>query len=426
VSNAEEPLPPEPGEETSKPKKARKKGPPKWAAAIGIASEEQPEELVLAQLDIGETGPKKTALNVHRVLSLDSRWRGKLRYNAFTSQHMCGDLPMSDEGTTEIALWLAKVYRLDVSSTMVAEQVRYEATKHSFHPVREYLEGLVWDNRPRIGKLLPTYFGAESNDLVDILGQYWMISAIVRIMVPGEKVDTTLILVGDQGARKSSAIKTLAKRAEWFSDTPLDLSSKDLFESIQGVWLYELGELDAFKGRDWARIKSMLSSPVDKWRRPYGRNTVQVPRQVVFAGTTNQDEFLGDPTGARRFWPVRIGKILLEQLREDVDQLWAEALALWRREPRWWLDVELGKQLVAASAEFQISDPWEPSIMQWVSGRISGFTIADILESVIKKERRDWSNADQQRIAGILKRAGYAKTRTRTGTDRVVKWEKRP
>lgn len=378
--------------------------------------------------------PKPTLLNVVAVLEHDPRWAGKVRRNSFSMVTEFAGTPAA-EGTEaetdaldgEVALWLAEHYRLAAPTSRVAEALHIVATRHAHHPVREYLAGLKWDGEKRLGTWLSVYLGCEDCELTRRLGEAFLVSAVARVMRPGCKVDTTLILVGRQGAKKSTALRVLA--GAWFADTPLNLDSKDLFEQIQGIWLYELAELDAFRGREWSKIKATLSSPRDTWRRPYGRHAVQVDRQNIFIGTTNEDNFLGDPTGSRRFWPVRVGTIDLKALMRDRDQLWAEAVASYNGGIRWWLDQKSEDELATSSEEFRIVDVWEDAVEAYLRGRVR-VTLDDILGQAIKKEMGAWSQQDRSRVVGILKRLGWSQHRPRAKAGETVSkgrvWEPPP
>lgn len=396
--------------------------------------------------------PKRTPSNVHYVLSQDSRWLGRVRTNDFDGGLYLDGAPVEDRHLTEIVHWLERVYSLQTNEDRVARTLLVVGDEHRYHPVREWLSSLEWDGAPRVERLLDFYLGATpgpgvgapdadapSMGLLAALGRYWMVSCVARIMDPGCKVDTTLILVGKQGARKSTACRILANAGRpvrgaggartgdgWFSDTLIDLHTKDLYESLQGVWIYELAELDAFNRADWSRIKAILSSPDDRWRRPYGRSVQSRARQCVFIGTTNQDQFLGDPTGSRRFWPVRVGEVQIERLQEDVGQLWAEAVALYRSGAPWWLRPEEDTELARVSAEYAITHPWASLVSGWLLQQGDrDVSTAEVLIEVVKKEPGHWTRNDEGEVGGILRRLGYSRVRRRTGGARVWVWSRR-
>ena len=159
---------------------------------------------------------------------------------------------------------------------------------------------------PRLEEWVITYLGAEDTPLNRAVGSRWMISGVARILQPGAKVDHMLILEGPQGAKKSSALKTLAG-AEWFTDELAEIGSKDAAQQMRGIWVIEIAELDAISRAEVSRIKAFLSRTTDRYRPPYERYVVEMPRQCVFAGSVNPDTYLRDETGNRRFWPVRCG-----------------------------------------------------------------------------------------------------------------------
>lgn len=399
-----------------------------------------PVDEVVEHLDLNGHGrPKPTMLNIVEVLERDPRWAGRVRRNDFSQVVEFARTPVadgtvrsSDELEGEVGLWLGRQYRVEVPTSKVAEALRIVAARHAHHPVRDYLRDLEWDGTKRADRWLVRYLRCEDVELVHSIGRSFLVSCVARVMRPGCKVDTTLILVGRQGAFKSTALRVLAVNPDWFADTPLDLGSKDLFEQIQGRWLYELAELDAFRGREWSRIKAMLSSPRDTWRRPYGRNSVQVDRQVAFCGTTNEDAFLGDPTGSRRFWPVRTGdQADLAALRRDRDQLWAEAFAEYQRGTRWWLSRDADSDLAGASEAFRVVDPWEEPIAQWLEERSKTVgeqgvklhvTTGDVLRNALSIQKEKWSPREQSRVCQVMKHLGWAQDRPRGGDARGRVW----
>jgi len=166
-----------------------------------------------------------------------------------------------------------------------------------------------------------------------------MMSAVARIYIPGCKADCALILEGPQGIRKSSALMAIAK--PWFADRLSDLSSKDAAMETRGVWIIEIAELDTMGRAEVSTIKAFMSRTQDRFRPPYGKRLVDLPRQCVFAGSVNPEGgYLKDPTGGRRFWTVVCGNIDISALEQDRDQLWAEARNRFRRNEPWWLETQ--------------------------------------------------------------------------------------
>jgi predicted P-loop ATPase len=260
-----------------------------------------------------------------------------------------------------------------------------------------------------------------------------------------------LILEGPQGARKSTALKVLAGEA-WFTDELAEIGSKDAAQQMRGVWIVEIAELDAIGRAEVSRIKAFLSRTADRYRPPYGRYVVDVPRQCVFAGSVNPDTYLRDETGNRRFWPLRCGTIDLDALRRDRDQLWAEAVMRYREGAIWWLDDPV---LIAAADEIQATrlqaDAWDDLIEHWlafarqrVNRGYGGFddwqdeeveratpltdvSVGEILEQAIGVERGRWTKGDQMRVGAYLKAAKWERYRATSNGARggVREWRYR-
>ena len=212
----------------------------------------------------------------------------------------------------------------------------------SWHPIRDYLNALVWDGVERLDTMLIRWFGAEDTPFVRAAARKWACAAVARVFRPGIQMDNMLVLVGGQGIGKSRFPKIMAKDPSWFSDSvPSMDGNKASFETLRGKWIIEVAELAAAKRSDVEAIKNFVTKPVDSYRPAYGEVLEDYPRQCVFWGTTNDVEFLRDRTGDRRFWPVDvpgINKGRMEGLEDEVDQLWAEAVVRWRAGESLWMD----------------------------------------------------------------------------------------
>ncbi|MGB9331501.1 MAG: virulence-associated E family protein [Steroidobacteraceae bacterium] len=243
--------------------------------------------------------------------------------------------PWTDADDTALKAWLQD-QGVQVRQS-VADCIALVAKDASYHPVREYLGGLEWDGEPRLQTWLAEYLNAQADPVyLAAVGCKFLISAIARIMNPGCQVDYVLVLEGPQGIGKSRTARTLAVRPAWFTDDMPDIHRKDAALQVCGRWICELAELAALRrGAEVEGMKAFLSRPVDVFRPPYGRRAVTVPRQNVFVGTTNEAHYLRDPTGNRRFWPVRCERIDLKALERDRDQLWAEAVQAFRKSEAW-------------------------------------------------------------------------------------------
>jgi predicted P-loop ATPase len=312
-----------------------------------------------------------------------------------------------------------------VNKGTTSEAVAAVARERSFHPVREYLSRLTWDGTPRIDTWLRDYVGVEDSTYSRAVGSRWLISAVARVMEPGCQADHCLILQGPQGRRKSSALRVLA--GEWFTDQVGDLAQKDSAQAIHGVWIVEFGELEQVLGMrsEMAVVKAFITRRVDRFRPPYERRPADFPRQCIFAGSVNLNEFLRDETGARRFWPVTCGPIDVAGLERERDQIWAEARARYEAKAVWWLDdAELVQHAEDEQDARYEEDPWDGLIWGWieverklwVDGRnpASEFevTAEDLLLKALKKPEAAWQHADKMRIGRILRRHGLVRRQT--------------
>ncbi len=329
------------------------------------------------RLDLAGT-PERNEANVITALSCDEAFAGTLVFDEFRQEIMVArklpwddqliplPRPWADADDVRCAEWLQR-REINVPPVVVSRSVTAVARDIRIHPVRDYLNGLVWDGVPRLDSWTLTYLGADDTPLNRAFGALWAISAIARIMQPGAKADHMLILEGPQGARKSTALKVLAG-ADWFTDELAEIGSKDAAQQMRGVWIIEIAELDAIGRAEVSRIKAFLSRTVDRYRPPYGRYVIDVPRQCVFAGSVNPDTYLRDETGNRRFWPVRCGTIDLDALRRDRDQLWAEAVVRYREGAIWWLQDPALIAMAEEAQEMRLqSDAWDGLIEHWLA-----------------------------------------------------------
>ena len=279
--------------------------------------------------------------NVLIVLKNDPFLAEKFAFNAFSNRvEVTGKLPWNDQvnrfwtdsDDSGVRHYVESTYGI-TGANKIADAVTLAHLGSKYHPVREYLDSLEWDGVARIDTLLTDYLGAEDSDYTRFVMRKWLCGAVARVYQPGIKFDYMLVLTGPQGIYKSTFFRFLGKG--WFSDSLQDVEGNQAVEKLMGSWIIEFGELQAFNRSETNALKRFITSQEDRTRLAYDRRVSHLPRQCVFAGTTNRKEFLKDDTGNRRYWPVEVKwegrtKDVIRDLRKEVDQIWAEAVFMWK------------------------------------------------------------------------------------------------
>lgn len=273
-----------------------------------------------------------------------------------TLQSFQGEL--SDDGCAVLRNEILQRFGFDPGKDHTREAANLHCLDNAHHPVRDYLAGLTWDRRPRVERWLIDYLGADDTPLNQAFGRLCLVAAVRRVRQPGCKFDTILVLEGPQGSGKSTAISILAGSDNFSDQEILNLDPKAQMEAVEGVWIYELAELAGLRRADTTRVKAFASRTIDRGRPAYGRFTEKRPRQFILIGTTNDEQYLLDATGNRRFWPVKTGEIGLEALRRDRDQLWAEAAFIEAGGASLTLDESLWEAAREQQAARMEEDPW--------------------------------------------------------------------
>jgi predicted P-loop ATPase len=368
--------------------------------------------------------PRAVLANVLIALREAPEWKGILAFDEFALRPMLrGRAPWMDTAPSEPVEWTSEhdtactewMQRngLFVGVDVVATAVEKVAREHGYHPIRDYLNGLKWDGKPRIDTWLTDHFGVKDTPYSRAIGAKWLISAVARVFKPGCKADHVLVLEGDQGVGKSSALAALA--TPWFVDQVDNFEDKDAILQIHKGWIIELAELDALNRSELSRIKNFLSRSSDNYRPPYGKRCVDEPRQCVFAGTVNHSGYLKDETGNRRFWPVRCEtpRVDVGRLAAERDQLWSEAVVRFRQGEMWHLDeATLVAQAVDEQAQRVDEDPWSNAVLSYCEG-LSEVSVGEILEHALEKPIPTWSQSDKNRVARVLIADGWQRVRVR-------------
>ncbi|SNT28757.1 Predicted P-loop ATPase and inactivated derivatives [Noviherbaspirillum humi] len=376
--------------------------------------------------------------NVYIVLMNDDQLKGLIALNEFSQLQVKRRVPpwggevgeWTEADDFKLGHYLVDHYNILIKSDGAIEKaVAQAARENQFNPVVEYLRSLEWDGEPRLHLWLTEAMGAEPTRYNALIGTLFLMSMVARAFHPGCQMDYMPVFEGGQGAGKSSALRVLG--GDWYSETPFKIGDKDAYLAIQGVWLYEIAELDSFNKADSTSIKAFITNKTDRFRAPYGRRMLNVLRRTCFAATTNQDEYLKDSTGNRRSWPVRCGMIQLERLAEMRDQLFAEAVNLIDQGHKWHPTREEQRELIEPEQEArELADPWEPRIQRYVDGQplylggtppaggaINEVTSEELLTKALEIEIGKISGAktETMRIASVMKRLGWEKKRQPSG-----------
>lgn len=360
--------------------------------------------------------------------NVDSILPGLAR-NQMTHRYEWRDGPLTDSAISLAQIALERLGLQTVGESLVSRAAQAVAQNRAFHPIRDQLTALRWDGKPRLDSWLVRHAGAEDSPYTGAVGRKFLIQMVARVMRPGCKADHTLVLSGAQGQNKSTACAILAGE-EYFSDTlpAIHGDKTEAMRHLQGKWLVELAELAPSRKSEAEDLKAFLSGAVDRVRLPYAKRDEAFARQCVFVGTTNDDQFLRDATGGRRFWPVKVGKVIdTDALTAERDQLFAEAFAAYSDGEAWWLDrdfeAEHAKPVQEAARE---SDSWADDVAKWLdlpTGDLGDeedtvtneVTISEVLDGALNIRSGQQTMAHQKRAAVVMRDLGWVKVRTRTG-----------
>jgi Virulence-associated protein E len=297
---------------------------------------------------------------------------------------------------------------------------------NAYHPVKDYLEALTWDKTTRLGQWLKLAFGCnQPTTYLQRVGTMFPISMVARIMQPGCQADYMPIFEGEQGKRKSTALRELAVNPDWFSDNLPDLRKGDpvrISMHMKGKWLFEAPEMHATGNADNSLVKGFVTRREERYVPKHARFEVNEPRQCIFAGTTNKEAYFTDESGERRYWPIWVETVDIDWIKANRDQLWAEAMDAYRRGVTWWPDAEFEeKHIKPEQRERKVTRAWEEPIrkylvgQRWPIGEPGEFQLniwkhlsEDRYNPNAKaKTEADFTNGHYQEICKVLKDLGY-------------------
>lgn len=362
--------------------------------------------------------------NMETVLQHHHGWRDVLAYDDMSYRTIKRRPPpypggqageWGDSDDTWTAIWLERHYGIRPRNTTVAQVVRATAERCRVHQVREWLATLAWDGIERLPTFFSDFCGAKQTAYTEAVGRSFFVSAVARAMRPGCKVDTMLVLEGEQGVGKSRLILALFS-AQWHIEISYPPGSLDFYQSLRGTWGAEFGEMASFDKAENARVKQVLTQTQDTYRASYGAHAGTYKRQTVFIGSTNKREWGQDETGMRRFLPVECGEIDVDGAEAIREQLWAEAVVRFEAGEPWW---EIPDAEREQDARFD-TDAWEELIAAWIErrGKLGGdfgFSMNDVYQEAIcgagARNPPPISRADQTRIGRVLTRLGWRRQR---------------
>lgn len=361
--------------------------------------------------------PRRSYNNTAVFLRYHPDYRGRWSLDLMGNVPMLDDIVVIDTINGECRSHIEAALGYSPSVGDVDAAIIAACRERSFHPVQRYLEGLQWDGERRLEFVARDYLHSESEIAAEQIRR-WMIGAVARVMRPGCKVDTSLMLIGSQGVGKSTFFRILG--GQWHGDSMIDINNKDGVAVLQSAWISEFSELEnAVGGKSESRLKAFVSSASDAYRAPYARAVAIVPRSGVICGTSNHDRFLTDATGSRRYWIVGVEHAIdCTALARWRDQLWAEALADFTAGAQWWLDTRLESLRISVNADHAADDPWVGKIAEYLHDRVTAVTTADLLGWIgVPIDRQ--TRADQSRVGKVMSTiSGWEKTRIRISGQR--------
>lgn len=325
----------------------------------------------IEMLEVNKDGKiKQTAQNLDILINKDPNIKDSIYFDEFADKRIISkDLPWrevetptlwTDEDEAELRGYIETRYGITHQSK-ISDAITRAFSGRRYNPTLEHILRHTWDKTPRVDTLFVDYLGAEDTPLVRALTRKTLVACVARVLSPGIKYDQITVFVGKEGIGKSTFLKALGGR--WYTDSLHTIEGKDAMEQIAGAWVIELAELQALKKSEITAVKAFVSKQSDRYRPAYGRNSIERPRRCVFFATTNEQSFLKNETGNRRFWTIEVGtnkqkKSPFELVgnTDELGQIFAEAIELYKAGETLYLDKEQSEELIKLQRRFEVID----------------------------------------------------------------------
>ena len=363
------------------------------------------------ELAIGKKGdPVSNADNVLRILERIPAFKNLVWFDVFHNRYFVrykaqAVREWSDIDDDTLTTFLQRKIPLPhIRKDHVSTAIRIFAYRNARNEPKDWLETLEWDGIERTPHFFSDCLGADDTEYTRSASNNFWICMAARIYKPGCQVDTMVVLEGPQGIRKTTALTAIG--GKWHTECKEQVSSKDFFQALDGKLIIEIAELDSFSRAEITRIKQVISCRTDRYRAPYGRRAEDHPRMCVFVGTTNEENYLRDNTGGRRFWPIKCESINIDLIESNREQLFAEAVARYKRGETWY-EMPVEDTLAAQEARRQ-EDAWEAAVLHWSENR-EAITILQVATECLHVEVAKLDKGTQMRIAAVLRSLGWSK-----------------
>lgn len=361
----------------------------------------------------------KSILNLVSCFYIDENLKDIFIYNEFSGtieysrdaiwHNIKAGQELRDKDFIFVQYYLAHNKNFEMGIDKITNAVIELAERNRYHPIKKYLQSIQWDGISRLDKWLVEVCGAEDNIYTSAVGSKYLMAAVARIYVPGIKFDNVLVFEGAENIGKSTIFRVLSD--PWFTDS-IDLMQKDekIVEKMRGNWFLEVAEMFGVNDSNQERIKSFLTRQDDVHRLPYDRLTERLKRQSVFCGSSNKLAYLFGEDGNRRFWPIKCGNINIEWLKQNKDQLFAEAKNRFLDGEVLYLNPELFEFAKKIQSEkLSVNEVWLEIIEQHLIGR-DDTTMKEILKECLKLELKEFNNHSYiSNVGRILKKLGFIK-----------------